>query len=165
VLATLVAGDNRPIDVRLALLSSGAGASNLASRRWSGRVSDIRVLVVDDQPIYRAALTGLLEVVGGYTVVAEAETGEQAIERARTLEVDLVLMDLRLPGMDGYAATQVITALGNAPEVVVISTDVDALSPAVASQSGALTTVAKADLDPEWLSELRARLRRAHPRS
>jgi DNA-binding NarL/FixJ family response regulator len=126
-------------------------------------VSDIRVLVVDDQPIYRSALAGLLEVVGGYTVVGEADSGEQAVEQARALEPDLVLMDLRLPGMDGWAATQVIRSQGNAPEVVVISTDVDALAAAAVPDSGALTAVAKADLDPEWLAELQSRLRREPP--
>ena len=124
-------------------------------------MSDIRVLVVDDQLIYRSALASLLEVVGGYTVVGEADSGEQAVERARALELDLVLMDLRLPGMDGWAATQEIRSQGNAPEVVVISTDVDALS--AAPDSGALTAVAKADLDPEWLAGLRSRLRPQHP--
>lgn len=117
---------------------------------------DIKVLVVDDQAVYRSALVGLLEVVGGYAVVAEAEDGVRAVELAAD-DVDLVLMDLRLPGLDGLTATRLIRAADRAPQVVLISTDVAAL-PAAAVATGALAAVAKADLDPDWLNALRATL-------
>ena len=60
----------------------------------------MRILLVDDHPITRAALSSLLEG-HGFTVAGEAADGEEAIELARRLLPDLVLLDLSMPGMDG----------------------------------------------------------------
>ena len=125
----------------------------------SRRVADITVLIVDDQPIYRSALTDLLEIVGGYLVVGSAASAEDAIDAVRRSPVDLVFMDLRLPGMDGLAATRQIRAAAQAPEVIIISTDVEALTSEELGTSGALGARAKADLDPDWLDALRVRIR------
>ncbi|GAA1826829.1 response regulator transcription factor [Agromyces salentinus] len=65
----------------------------------------VRVLVVDDQALFREALTTLLEVQPGIEPVGEAGDGEQAIRRAAELRPDVVLMDLRMPVLDGIAAT------------------------------------------------------------
>jgi DNA-binding NarL/FixJ family response regulator len=69
-------------------------------------VSNIRVLIADDQPLARAGFRAVLEATGGIDVVAEAESGEQAVELARRLSPDVVLMDVRMPGMDGIDATR-----------------------------------------------------------
>ena len=119
---------------------------------------EIRVLIVDDQPLYRGVLADLLEVVGGYQVVGSAGTGEEAVELAARAALDLVFMDLRLPGMDGLAATSLIRAAPHPPAVVLMSTDLDALGREAVRESGAVDSRAKADLDPEWLSELRTRI-------
>ncbi len=66
----------------------------------------IRVLIADDQPLARAGFRAVLEATGSITVVAEAESGEQAIQLARAHEPDVVLMDIRMPGMDGIEATR-----------------------------------------------------------
>jgi DNA-binding NarL/FixJ family response regulator len=66
----------------------------------------IRVLIVDDQPLARAGFRAVLEATGNITVVAEAENGEQAIQQARAHEPDVVLMDIRMPGVDGIEATR-----------------------------------------------------------
>jgi len=108
-------------------------------------VADITVLIVDDQPIYRSALADLLEIVGGYRVVDSAATAEEAIDAVRRSPVDLVFMDLRLPGMDGLAATRQIRSIEAAPEVIIISTDVEALTSAELGTSGALEARAKAE--------------------
>jgi DNA-binding NarL/FixJ family response regulator len=68
----------------------------------------IRVLIVDDQPLMRAGFKSVLEASGGIEVVGEAETGEQALQRARRLDPDVVLMDVRMPGMDGIEATRMM---------------------------------------------------------
>jgi DNA-binding NarL/FixJ family response regulator len=66
----------------------------------------IRVLIADDQPLARAGFRAVLEASGSVEVVAEAENGEQAVELARRHDPDVVLMDVRMPGMDGIEATR-----------------------------------------------------------
>ncbi len=68
--------------------------------------STIRVLIVDDQPLARAGFKAVLKATGAIGVVAEAENGEQAVELARRHDPDVVLMDIRMPGIDGIEATR-----------------------------------------------------------
>jgi DNA-binding NarL/FixJ family response regulator len=70
----------------------------------------IRVLLADDQPLIRAAIGMLLSAEPDIEVVAEADDGSQAVEQARRLQPDVVLMDVRMPGTDGVQATRMITA-------------------------------------------------------
>ena len=70
----------------------------------------IRVVLADDQPLIRAGLRGILELESDLAVVAEAATGRQAVQQARDLAVDVVLMDIRMPEMDGIEATAEICA-------------------------------------------------------
>jgi DNA-binding NarL/FixJ family response regulator len=65
-----------------------------------------RVLIVDDQPLMRAGFTSVLQASGQIDVVGEAATGAEAIEQARRLKPDVVLMDVRMPDMDGIEATR-----------------------------------------------------------
>jgi DNA-binding NarL/FixJ family response regulator len=69
-------------------------------------MSTIRVLIADDQPLARAGFKAVLEATGAVQVVGEAEHGERAVELARRLDPDVVLMDIRMPGMDGIEATR-----------------------------------------------------------
>ena len=62
----------------------------------------IRVLIVDDQPLIRAGLRGILELEEDLEVIGEAESGGQAVQQARDLPVDVVLMDIRMPGNRGH---------------------------------------------------------------
>ena len=82
----------------------------------------VRVLVVDDHPVVRAGIAGMLGVEPDIEVVGEAEDGQQAIELARRLAPDVVLTDLRMPVLDGVAATRAIVALPDPPRVVVLTT-------------------------------------------
>jgi len=82
----------------------------------------IRVLVVDDDALVRAGLSMLLAGAEGIAVVGEAADGSDVAQAVAEHEPDVVLMDIRMPGMDGLAATELVRAQGDAPEVIVLTT-------------------------------------------
>jgi len=86
----------------------------------------IRVLLVDDHPVVRSGLAGLLGGEADIEVVGEADDGAQGVALAADLRPDLVLMDLRMPGMDGASATAAITSAGTARVLVLTTYDTDA---------------------------------------
>ena len=71
--------------------------------------SPIRVLVVEDQPVLRAGFTAMLDAEPDLTVVGQAGDGATAVELGTALAPDVVLMDIRMPGMDGLTATRLLT--------------------------------------------------------
>ena len=73
-------------------------------------MNKIRILIVDDHPVFRFGLRSLLSSVPDMDVVAEATSGEEAIQEAERLELDVILMDINLPGINGIEATQKILA-------------------------------------------------------
>jgi len=81
----------------------------------------IRVLVVDDHVLIRVALRRILEESGDIQVVGEASTGEEAVEIARRNPLDLVIMDVDMPGMGGVEATRKLNNISGGPKVIVIS--------------------------------------------
>ncbi len=80
----------------------------------------IRVVLADDQALIRAGFRALIDSAPDLTVVGEAEDGEAAIELLRSTRADVVLMDIRMPGLDGLAATREICADGDLAGVKVI---------------------------------------------
>ena len=82
----------------------------------------IRVMLVDDQGIVREGLSSLLNMKPDLEVVGEAENGQVAIDRALVLQPDIILMDMRMPVMDGVAATQALRQQAPQINVLVLTT-------------------------------------------
>jgi two-component system, NarL family, response regulator len=82
----------------------------------------IRILVVDDHPVVRQGLVGMLEEVPDLTVVGQARNGREAIKIFRQQQPDVTLMDLRMPQMDGVAAISAICAEFHQARIVILST-------------------------------------------
>ncbi|WP_405493671.1 response regulator [Nocardia sp. NBC_00511] len=102
-----------------------------------GAAEVITVVVADDQTTVRDGLTTVLSLLPDMRVVGEARDGAEAVELVRTLSPRVVLMDLRMPGVDGVAATAAITAQHPKTAVLVLTTYADDASIAGALRAGA----------------------------
>ena len=114
----------------------------------------VKVLVVDDQAPFRRAAEAVLMMTDGFEVAGNAESGEEAVELAGSLEPDLVLMDINLPGINGIEATRRIAAAHPEIYVILLSTyNLDDL-PSDARTSGAICYVHKEEFEPSLLEEI-----------
>ena len=111
----------------------------------------VRVLVVDDEEIFRQAMASVVAETDGFVVVGSAATGEESLAMAAAARPDLVLMDVNLPGIDGTEATKRLRSVEPRPIVLLLSTydemEVDYLS------SGAAGYISKAAFGPGRLAE------------
>ena len=78
----------------------------------------MRILIVDDEKLARDRLRELLSDIGGYTVIGEAMNGAEAVEKTSELNPDVLLMDIRMPGMDGLEAAMHLMGMEQPPSVI-----------------------------------------------
>ena len=95
-------------------------ASSVAGGRHNERV--IRVLIADDQELVRTGFRVILEAEGDIQVVAEADNGKEAVRQAALTKPEVALMDIRMPELDGLAATEQILRQQDPPTIVVLTT-------------------------------------------
>ena len=114
----------------------------------------VQVLVVDDQPPFRAAARAVIARVQGFAVVAEATSGEEAVEVVEAIRPSIVLMDINMGVMDGIEATRLITTAHPETFVILVSTYTEADMPPAARTCGAMAYVNKDELSPRVLRRL-----------
>ncbi|HEY0718385.1 MAG TPA: response regulator transcription factor [Streptosporangiaceae bacterium] len=119
----------------------------------------IRLLIVDDHPVVRDGLRGIFDASAEFEVAGEAGNGAEAVTRARALRPDVVLMDLRMPGVDGVTAIRRLAELGLDIRVLVLTTyDTDSdVVPAI--EAGATGYLLKDAPRSELLRAVRAAAR------
>ncbi len=116
--------------------------------------STVTVLIVDDQAPFRGAARAVIGATKEFSVVGEAESGEEAVTLVADLAPDLVLMDINMGGIDGIEATRQITTAHPETMVVLVSTYAAADLAADARTCGAAAYVHKEELAPRVLREL-----------
>jgi DNA-binding NarL/FixJ family response regulator len=118
--------------------------------------SAITILLVDDQPMLRMGYRMVLDAQPDLRVIGEAEDGDEAIEQTARLDPDVVLMDVRMPGLDGVQATERIVASGSRSKILILTTfDLDEYAYG-ALRAGASGFLLKDTPPPDMLSGIRA---------
>lgn len=111
----------------------------------------IKVLLVDDHQVVRRGLRTFLEVQDDIEVVGEAADGAEGVERAEELKPDIVLMDVKMPGMDGIDALRKLRELNNPARVLIVTSFTEQRTVVPALRAGAAGYVYK-DVDPDALA-------------
>ena len=111
----------------------------------------VRVLIVDDHAPFRSAARTIVAATAGFEVAGEALDGRSSIEATRRLHPDLVLMDLRLPDIDGLTASRALRGGERPPVVILVSSHDLSDYSEVASASGVAECIAKSELGPARL--------------
>ncbi|MFZ0547507.1 MAG: response regulator transcription factor [Candidatus Promineifilaceae bacterium] len=115
----------------------------------------IQVLIVDDHGLVRRNLRSLLEKVADIKVVGEAENGAEAVEYVRKLQPDIVIMDIAMPELDGFQATERIQALEVSAQVLVLTMHMNDKFVHLALQKGARGYVLKRKAGQELVAAIR----------
>jgi CheY-like chemotaxis protein len=109
--------------VRIIARSIGNAQNSTMSPATPSNASLVRVVVVDDNPRFRAVAAEVVAATAGFVVVGSAGSGEEALAALERLRPDLVLMDVRLPGIDGVEAARAAARLPFPPVVALLSAD------------------------------------------
>jgi DNA-binding NarL/FixJ family response regulator len=144
-------GDNERMAARE--ISSGS-RPDAAADGPAASMHPVSVLVVDDQLPFRAVARTVVRIASGFDVVGEAETGEEAVDKVATLDPDLVLMDINMPGINGIEATARIAREHPRTSVILLSTYKVSDLPTDAMDCGAIGYIHKEDFDPDVLEQV-----------
>jgi DNA-binding NarL/FixJ family response regulator len=132
-----------------------SGARDQAGRTGGGHASpDVRVLTVDDQPRFRAVARDVIDATPGFELVGESATGIEALDAVDCLAPQLVLLDVRMPGLDGIEVARRLQASHPATVVVLISISERADLPATLPCGDQVPLVRKQDFGPRLLRRL-----------
>jgi NarL family two-component system response regulator LiaR len=126
----------------------------------------IKVMLVDDHAIVRQGLRTLLELMPDIEIAGEAENGRIAVELVPTLRPDVVMMDLKMPEMDGITATRAICQLGLGTRIIALTSFIEDKNVIPAIQAGATSFLLKDVMPDELVDTIRAAYRgeaRLHP--
>ena len=116
----------------------------------------INVLLVDDHDLVRTGIKRILDDVSGVKVIAEARTGEEAIRLGRQLKPDVVLMDVKMPGIGGFEATRKLLRINPDIKVLIVTTCNNDVYPARLLQVGAAGYLTKGSSMNEMIQAIRA---------
>ena len=119
-------------------------------------MESLQILIADDHPLFRKGMRTLLESLPDFRVIGEAATGQEAIDKAASLQPDLGLMDLQMPDGSGLAATRQITSTSPHIQVLVVTLFEDDESVFAALQAGARGYILKDAEESEMLRAIRA---------
>jgi DNA-binding NarL/FixJ family response regulator len=119
-------------------------------------MNEIRILIADDHPLFRDGMHGLLDSVPDTEVVGEATTGAEAVTLAATLQPDVILMDIKMPGINGIAATREILAASPHIGILMVTMLEDDESVFAAMRAGARGYVLKGANQADILLAIRA---------
>jgi len=129
-----------------------AGVAASESKKGAGR---IRILLVDDHPVMRQLITAALDVEADMTIIGEAADGKEAIDKARQLQPELILMDFSMPGIDGIEATRIIHSELPDIRIIGLSLHQEENRTARMLEAGAATYVCKDELFENLVSAIR----------
>ena len=115
--------------------------------------SSVRVLTVDDQELFRGLARDVIEATPGFEAIGEAASGEEGLEAVERLSPELVLLDVRMPGMDGLEVARRLTAQHPETVVVLISIE-EGIDVPSAAQLDTVPLVRKQDFGPRLLRRL-----------
>ncbi|GAC1347287.1 MAG: response regulator transcription factor [Ktedonobacteraceae bacterium] len=116
----------------------------------------IRILIADDHPLFRDGLRALLESVTDMQVIGEATTGDEVLAQARALQPDVILMDIKMPGMNGIEATRRILQTSSHIRILILTMFEDDESVFAAVRAGARGYLLKGAVQEETLRAIRA---------
>jgi DNA-binding NarL/FixJ family response regulator len=119
-------------------------------------MNDIRILIADDHPLFRDGMHGLLDSVPDTEVVGEATSGDEAVSQAATLQPDVILMDIKMPGINGIAATREILVASPHIGILMVTMLEDDESVFAAMRAGARGYVLKGANQADILLAIRA---------